>query len=105
MKAALLVGPQKVEIRELPVPVPREGEVLVRVREAGICGTDFAKYRGDLGGTSRSSPATRPWERLPRSARGSWGRVLGSGWPSSPISPAGNAKPAGAAGRTSALTG
>ncbi|MBU1965718.1 MAG: alcohol dehydrogenase catalytic domain-containing protein [Proteobacteria bacterium] len=50
MKAALLVGPQKIEIRDLPVPVPREGEVLVRVREAGICGTDFAKYRGDLGG-------------------------------------------------------
>lgn len=50
MKAALLVGPQQIEIRDLPVPVPREGEVLVRVREAGICGTDFAKYRGDLGG-------------------------------------------------------
>ena len=50
MKAALLVEPRKIEIRDLPVPMPREGEVLVRVREAGICGTDFAKYRGDLGG-------------------------------------------------------
>lgn len=50
MKAAVLVGPQQMEIRDLPVPVPREGDVLVRVRQAGICGTDFAKYRGDLGG-------------------------------------------------------
>jgi len=31
--------------------------------------------------------------------------AAGSGWPSSPISPAGNAKPAGAAGRTSVLAG
>lgn len=51
MRAAMLVGPQQIEIRDLPVPVPREGEVLVRVRMAGICGTDFAKYRGDLGGS------------------------------------------------------
>lgn len=50
MKAALLVGPQKIEIRDLPAPVPGEGEVLIRVREAGICGTDFAKYQGELGG-------------------------------------------------------
>ena len=50
MKAALLIGPRQIEIRDLPVPVAREGEVLVRVRQAGICGTDFAKYRGDLGG-------------------------------------------------------
>jgi threonine dehydrogenase-like Zn-dependent dehydrogenase len=34
---------------KLKIYLPREGEVLVRVREAGICGTDFAKYRGNLG--------------------------------------------------------
>jgi 2-desacetyl-2-hydroxyethyl bacteriochlorophyllide A dehydrogenase len=50
VKAAVLVEPGKIEIRDVPAPVPRKGEVLIRVREAGICGTDFAKYRGDLGG-------------------------------------------------------
>jgi len=50
MKAAVLIEPGKIEIRDVPSPSPRNGEVLVKVREAGICGTDFAKYRGDLGG-------------------------------------------------------
>ncbi|MBU2227970.1 MAG: alcohol dehydrogenase catalytic domain-containing protein [Proteobacteria bacterium] len=48
MQAALLVEPGKIEIREVPIPSPREDEVLVRVREAGICGTDYALYRGEL---------------------------------------------------------
>lgn len=48
MQAALLLEPGKIEIREVPAPSPREGEVLLRVREAGICGTDYALYRGDF---------------------------------------------------------
>ena len=37
MKAALLVEPKRVETREVPTPLPGKGEVLVRVKEAGIC--------------------------------------------------------------------
>jgi L-iditol 2-dehydrogenase len=48
MKAAFLVGPKKVEIREVPTPAPGKGEVLIRVREAGICGTDYALFLGKL---------------------------------------------------------
>lgn len=48
MKASLLVEPNRREIREVPVPSASIGEVLVRIREAGICGTDYALYSGDL---------------------------------------------------------
>jgi len=48
MKAAVLLGPRFLEIREVPEPRPRTGEVLIRVKEAGICGTDYALYSGKL---------------------------------------------------------
>ena len=48
MKAAFLVEPRRVEIREVPTPSPGRGEGLVRIREAGICGTDYALYLGNL---------------------------------------------------------
>jgi L-iditol 2-dehydrogenase len=40
MKAALRRGAGRMECVELPAPEPRAGEVLIRVREAGICGSD-----------------------------------------------------------------
>jgi len=36
------------ELRELPIPVPGEGEVLVRVSACGICRTDLHVVDGDL---------------------------------------------------------
>ena len=48
MQAAILTEPGKIEIREAPTPSPRQGEVLVRIIEAGICGTDYACYMGNL---------------------------------------------------------
>lgn len=48
MKAAVLLAPHRVEVCEVPVPKLGKGEVLVRVREAGICGTDYALYLGNL---------------------------------------------------------
>jgi L-iditol 2-dehydrogenase len=48
MKAAVLLGPQEVDIREVPTPKPGIGEVLIRIKEAGICGTDYALYSGKL---------------------------------------------------------
>ncbi|MGQ9645830.1 MAG: zinc-dependent alcohol dehydrogenase [Thermodesulfobacteriota bacterium] len=48
MKAAVLVGPRKVEIREVPTPQPQRGEVLVKLKAAGICGTDYALFSGNL---------------------------------------------------------
>ncbi len=39
-KAAYMVELDKMEIREVPVPEPKEGEVLIKVEYVGICGSD-----------------------------------------------------------------
>ena len=39
-KAAYMVELNKMEIREVPVPEPKEGEVLIKVEYVGICGSD-----------------------------------------------------------------
>src|SRR3990172_2354488 len=40
MRALRIDGPLKVELVDVPTPVPAPGEVLVRVAYAGICATD-----------------------------------------------------------------
>lgn len=45
MRAAMLLGPERVEIRELPLPRPGHGELLLRVRAALTCGTDVKVFR------------------------------------------------------------
>ena len=45
MRAAVYLGPEKIEISELPVPEPVSGELLVKVRAATTCGTDVKTYR------------------------------------------------------------
>lgn len=41
MRAAVLNEPGDLEVREVPVPEPGAGEVLVRVRACGVCGSDI----------------------------------------------------------------
>jgi 2-desacetyl-2-hydroxyethyl bacteriochlorophyllide A dehydrogenase len=48
MKAAVFTGPGRIEIRELPTPVPGPQEALVRVLGCGVCGTDVHIYRGEV---------------------------------------------------------
>ncbi len=51
MLAAFLTGIEKMEIRDVPVPEPGPGEVLIRVRHVGVCGSDVHYYkRGRIGG-------------------------------------------------------
>jgi L-iditol 2-dehydrogenase len=45
MRAAFLVRPGEIELRDVPVPRPAAGEVLVRVHVALTCGTDLKMYR------------------------------------------------------------
>lgn len=45
MRAAVLVRPGYVEMREVAVPAPGPGELLVRVDAALTCGTDLKTYR------------------------------------------------------------
>ncbi|MCI0771392.1 MAG: alcohol dehydrogenase catalytic domain-containing protein [Chloroflexi bacterium] len=46
MKAAVFYGGQDIRVEELPTPQPEPGEVLIRVRSGGICGSDLHPYRG-----------------------------------------------------------
>lgn len=46
-KVAVLTGAKKIEIFELPVPEIGDDEVLVKVEQTGICGTDVHEYKGD----------------------------------------------------------
>ncbi|HVM66331.1 MAG TPA: alcohol dehydrogenase catalytic domain-containing protein, partial [Acidimicrobiales bacterium] len=41
MLAAVYEGDQSVSVRELPVPEPGHGEVLIAVSHCGICGSDL----------------------------------------------------------------
>jgi len=46
MIQVILTEPQKIELRELDKPVPQEGEVLIKVKRIGICGSDIHAYYG-----------------------------------------------------------
>lgn len=47
MRAAVLYGAGDVRVEERPAPRPGQGEVLIRVRACGVCGTDASLYRGE----------------------------------------------------------
>ena len=44
-RAAYMVGLNKMEIRETPVPEPKAGEVLVKIEYVGICGSDVHCFK------------------------------------------------------------
>lgn len=46
MKSIVCDTPGSLRLEQRPVPVPREGEVLLRIRRVGICGTDMHIFRG-----------------------------------------------------------
>ena len=46
MKAVVYDAPGSFAIRDIPTPDPKPGEVRVRVRQTGICGTDLHIHNG-----------------------------------------------------------
>lgn len=44
-RAVFLLGPERVEVREVPLPTPSHGELLLRVDAATTCGTDLKVFR------------------------------------------------------------
>jgi propanol-preferring alcohol dehydrogenase len=45
MKGIVFAGDRRVEVRDFPNPSPGEGEVLVKMKRAAICGSDLHVYR------------------------------------------------------------
>ena len=44
MRAAVLEGPKKMTIKDVPEPQPSKGEVVIKVQVCGICGSDLFLY-------------------------------------------------------------
>ena len=49
MKALVYQGPKKLQVMDMPKPVPQAGELLVKVKSCGICGSDVHGYLGLTG--------------------------------------------------------
>jgi L-iditol 2-dehydrogenase len=56
MKAAVFLRKGKMEIQEREIPTPASGEVLVKVKACGICGTDQHIFHGHPGSTDVVTP-------------------------------------------------
>lgn len=48
MRALVMQAPRQPVVQDRPEPVPGPGEVVVRVKRVGICGTDLHIYAGDF---------------------------------------------------------
>ena len=46
-RVTVLTGPKKIEVMELLVPEINDDEILVKVEQTGICGTDVHEYKED----------------------------------------------------------
>lgn len=71
MHALMLRGPRNADIVELPDPSPAPGEVLVRIRACGVCGSDLNAWRGVPGVEYPLAPGAPGHE--------TWGEVLSVG--------------------------
>ncbi|MGG1313632.1 MULTISPECIES: zinc-dependent alcohol dehydrogenase family protein [Cohnella] len=62
MKAVVFPGDKRVEIREVPVPVPGSGEVLIKMKASAICRSDMSLYYGNpvVGGDAAKSGSIYP---------------------------------------------
>ncbi|MDE3074913.1 MAG: zinc-binding dehydrogenase [Chloroflexota bacterium] len=49
VRAAVRMGPRKLELREFPRPAIGPDEGLLRVERCGICGSDVEQYKGHMG--------------------------------------------------------
>lgn len=49
MKAAVLVGPQKIEIKDIPRPEVHSGEMEIKISACGVCGSDIHMWRAGKG--------------------------------------------------------
>ncbi len=48
MRAFVVTGPREAGVQEVPAPVAGQGEVVIDVTRAGVCGTDVEFYTGEM---------------------------------------------------------
>ncbi|MCX7019728.1 MAG: alcohol dehydrogenase catalytic domain-containing protein [bacterium] len=48
MKAAVWTAPNRLDVREMPIPKPKAGEVRIKVLGCGVCGTDVHIFKGEV---------------------------------------------------------
>jgi threonine dehydrogenase-like Zn-dependent dehydrogenase len=46
MKAAVIAAPGQIEIKEIPRPVPKRGEVLIKLEGSGVCASNIPIWQG-----------------------------------------------------------
>ena len=46
MKALVWEGPRKIKLKEIETPRPKEGELLIKTKSVGVCGSDLEIYKG-----------------------------------------------------------
>ena len=56
MRAVVYDRPEEFEVREITVPDPGPGQVLLKVLVAGVCGTDLHLHHGEFGPTYPLTP-------------------------------------------------
>ncbi len=68
MRAAVVMGPKKLGLQELPIPRPETGQVLIQLDGCGVCGSNLPLWEG------------RPWFNYPvtpgNPGHEGWGRVV-----------------------------
>ena len=58
VRAAVLVKPKTIEMREFPRPSVGPDDALLRIEACGICGSDYEQYEGHL-------PDTEDYKQFP----------------------------------------
>lgn len=59
MKAAVLAGPEKIEVRDVPVPKVEQGNMKIRVSSCGVCGSDIHMWKVGKGWSDEPIPDFR----------------------------------------------
>jgi L-iditol 2-dehydrogenase len=56
MRAARLYGKNDLRVEDIPVPAIEDDEILVRVKAAALCGTDYRMYLNGASGVDENNP-------------------------------------------------